>query len=767
MYTGVQLKEGFSLKNIIIDGEYITKDKNSTPISRFMAFDMYFNSFSDVRQLPFIPTENKNGRYPLLQTFIGIINSIIQDEITNLPTNACSFGVKQFILIDDKSPDYEFHTSCRRVLEMDHIYNVDGLIFTPSYLAVGAETHSPFVAGPLTKIRWASSFKWKPPQYNTNDFLATTLKADDKTNTDKITNMMEPNTTAGEPIQMMQYKTLELRCGFSQRNSGYLDAFSRILTKQRMRAYRDEYSNANQYTPTLFYPTDYPDKYAHICNVILKPDENGIMQMFTEEGEVFDDDTIVEFRYEHRNEDGFKWVPLRVRNDKTHEYRKGLKSYGNDYETANNNWKSIMNPITEEMLITGQLPPYEDVIAKGDAYYTKSTAGERDILQKFHNYVKEDLIVSNTMRGQTLIDLASGKAGDLWKWEKAGVSFVFGVDYSRDNIENRFDGAAARYMNYYMERGETFRCIFVTGDSSKNIRNGEALLNERNKAVSDAVLGIGGGARDSVIGDLYGIGANGFDVCSCQFAIHYFFKNTTTLQGFMTNVCQNVKVGGVFIGTCYDGKALFNRFKSSGVDEIVIHSGRTLYWKCTKKYTETEFEDDSSSLGYSIDVYQKSIGSIHTEYLVNFDYLVRVMDNYGFKVVSITSFKDIYEGLNKPNAEKYRDLGRMEENLITFLNNTFVFQKIRDVDATLVELDATPIIERKEREIEEPIIAEPEAAPAPAPVPAPAPAPTKQKKTRKCKENEELVDDRCLKKCGEDEIRNPVTKRCNKTKKNK
>lgn len=39
------------------------------------------------------------------------------------------------------------------------------------------------------------------------------------------------------------------------------------------------------------------------------------------------------------------------------------------------------------------------------------------------------------------------------------------------------------------------------------------------------------------------------------------------------------------------------------------------------------------------------------------------------------------------------------------------------------------------------------------------------RKTRKCKPTEELVDEKCLKKCDEDQVRNPVTKRCNKTKK--
>ena len=40
-----------------------------------------------------------------------------------------------------------------------------------------------------------------------------------------------------------------------------------------------------------------------------------------------------------------------------------------------------------------------------------------------------------------------GKAGDLSKWIDARLSFVFGVDVSKDNIENRIDGACALFEN--------------------------------------------------------------------------------------------------------------------------------------------------------------------------------------------------------------------------------------------------------------------------------------------------------------------------------
>ena len=51
-------------------------------------------------------------------------------------------------------------------------------------------------------------------------------------------------------------------------------------------------------------------------------------------------------------------------------------------------------------------------------------------------------------KGDNLIDYAVGKGGDLPKWINARLSFVLGIDLMRDNIENRLDGACARYLNY-------------------------------------------------------------------------------------------------------------------------------------------------------------------------------------------------------------------------------------------------------------------------------------------------------------------------------
>ena len=53
-------------------------------------------------------------------------------------------------------------------------YETDGLIFTPMNMGVGSNV----VGEPSKnyKITWSNSFKWKPSEFNTIDFLITTKK---------------------------------------------------------------------------------------------------------------------------------------------------------------------------------------------------------------------------------------------------------------------------------------------------------------------------------------------------------------------------------------------------------------------------------------------------------------------------------------------------------------------------------------------------------------------------------------------------------------
>ena len=100
----------------------------------------------------------------------------------------------------------------------------------------------------------------------------------------------------------------------------------------------------------------------------------------------------------------------------------------------------INNPITEHMLSTGK--NISTIDNNEEVYYNRQTNETYTrSLRDFHNkYIKKKLITVVSNYGDTLPDLTVGKAGDLSKWVESRLSFVFGIDLSPDNIENRING---------------------------------------------------------------------------------------------------------------------------------------------------------------------------------------------------------------------------------------------------------------------------------------------------------------------------------------
>ena len=76
-----------------------------------------------------------------------------------------------------------------------------------------------------------------------------------------------------------------------------------------------------------------------------------------------------------------------------------------------------------------------------------------------------------------------------------------------------------------------------------------------------------------------------------------------------------------------------------------------MLWSITKKYKSRTFPDSKTSLGKEIDVFVKSIGKDHSEYLVNFDYLQKMLEEYGFTLVRLKSFEESYDDMISGNIK--------------------------------------------------------------------------------------------------------------------
>jgi len=720
LFTGAET-EHKELFNTILDGEIIRHDKLGRFINLYAAFDIYFIEKKDVRSLGFVPRKKDDlkskFRLPLLKHIIKLLapKSVVKDE----QVSPIRIESKEFYPL---TAEEDIFAACNKILTKDKEglfeYNTDGLIFTPASMGVGGDEIGK--VGKMSKSTWDQSFKWKPAYFNTIDFLVSTKKA--QNGTDEITPIFQEGLQTDSTAQINEYKTIILRCGFSESKNGYINPCQDVI-EDKLPAFGSADDKTDNYYPLQFYPTNPYDPTAGVCKIMLKKDDTGISQMYTEEDEVFGDNTIIEFRYELTNEKGWRWIPLRVRYDKTAELRNGFPNFGNAYHVADSNWHSIHNPVTEEMICTGNNIP--DELSDDDVYYNKFAGSSKTRgLRDFHNlFVKNKLITSVSKRNDTLIDYACGKGGDFSKWIDANLSFVFGIDISKDNLENRLNGACARFLNYRKDFKHVPHALFVNGNSGLNIRSGLAMMNDKAVQITKAVFGHGPNDAEKLgkgVARQYGKGENGFNVSSCQFAIHYLFENQSTFQNFMRNVSECTALGGYFVGTCYDGKVIFNMLKKKKIGEsLELHEGERKIWEIRKEYDDEKFEDDVTSLGYKIEVFQETINKMFPEYLVNFDYLERVMENYGFQLLKRDeakllglpegsgSFNEMFnlmedEVKRQPmKKEKYGTALNMtpNEKKISFLNRYFVFKKISHVNAEKIAIESIDdtISERKQK----------------------------------------------------------------------
>ena len=712
-YTGVKTTK----KNIVhtlLDGELIIHDKYGGYLNLFACFDVYFINKQDRRALPLVhqqnaldnvskdtKTDKEKGKAEIgrLQLAERVINVLRKDIVSQTSRIQFDISMKQFYY------GKNIFTECKKILskEDDGLfqYEVDGLIFTPLNESV------PIHKG---KFTWNKTMKWKPPEYNTIDFLVSHQNTSSESNESHNTTHLRYD---DENI-MCKYKTLHLRVGYDEKRHGYMNPVRMVLddkaaaeTHENKNTTEEIKLTGNQsYRPYLFYPSNPYDENAHICNIDVTR-FNGYDGIYTERGEVIENNTIVEFKYDvNASDTKWAWKPIRVRYDKTRELRNNVRNFGNDYTVANNNWNTIHYPVTKEMISTGLNIP--DIEGNDDVYYNRTqrktfTQGMRD----FHNlYVKKFLISALAHPGDKLFDVAVGKGGDFPKWISSELSFVFGIDKSKDNIENRLDGAYSRYINYVRSKKNIPDALFIHGDSGEVYSEDKSIENEQYKLLYNAILG--SGSRDekalgSYAFNKYGIAKDGFEITSCQFALHYFFESIYTLQNFIQNVVNVTQVGGYFVGTSYDGKTMFDYLK-----DVKKGDGKTLYdgvendsqgtkiWEVTKQYDYTNMEDNVSSINYAIDIYQDSINKTFREYLVNYDYLDTIMERHGFRKLNSDELKNI--GLNKSRGS-FRELynhmqtmvhsqishgnyGKaesmtMQEKEISFLNTYFIYKKVR------------------------------------------------------------------------------------------
>ncbi len=697
----------------LLDGEYITEDKHGKSIQSLLFFDIYYSKNGiNVTKNPF--KVEGDCRYTTMNEWITTWNG--NGGPTKLTkSTTLSVGLKKFYFATNISSIFAQANEILKIKDV-RFYNTDGLIFTPNAL--------PLPQG--ASVSFDSQFKWKPSEDNTIDFLVVFEKEENNKLTDKINIGIMSDTE-----EYLRYKTMRLFVG-SREEPTMQNPRNTILYELPLpESYIGEGKPLGKYRPVLFTPNEYADTHASTCYLKTHIDHNTkeeyVMTERTEQP--IRDLSIVEMRYDPKRPPGWRWIPIRIRADKTERLLRGvtlttmadeqkmfsrlkLERTLNSYKTAMGVWNSIYNPITEFMITTGNETPsasekvslteqsagiskkyYERKVNKDDKFIV-------DSMRKFHNqYIKDDILydsIQSTFPNVKLLDVAVGRANDIHRWKRIGANFVLGIDAVSESIINPIDGAYKRYLNelikYKINKYPTPvpTMFFSIGDSSLRLIDGSAGENDEERDILRSIFG-----RVQPIGKIppfvQKAGAKvletGADVVSCMYAIHYFFENSTKFNGFLQNIADTLKVGGYFVGTNFDGQAVFNLLRGTlmGKSKVGMYNSSIL-WEITKLYDTDDLPIDDSAFGIPIDVNFISIGMTHREYLVSWNLLVaklktigcELLDETELKKTGLTNSTNMYD-VSYDMAMKQRNHQKYEMNDVlkqfSFLNRWYIFKR--------------------------------------------------------------------------------------------
>jgi mRNA (guanine-N7-)-methyltransferase len=215
-------------------------------------------------------------------------------------------------------------------------------------------------------------------------------------------------------------------------------------------------------------------------------------------------------------------------------------------------------------------------------------------IKKFNNWVKGVLISKYTKKGFRVLDVCSGKGGDISKWQKCDVRSVVFVDLVHDSIHDSMDRFNKTCPNY--------EATFIVADCH---------LPELNELFEHHNLK--------------------FDISSCQFALHYSFESEDRARGFLLNISNSLREGAFFISTIPNSEEIKKRAVANN--------------PFGNDYYSIEFDqvEHFAPYGCSYTFWLKDAIDNVPEFVVDKTILVSLAEEYDLELVEYFDFWDFFD----------------------------------------------------------------------------------------------------------------------------
>ena len=721
--TGITLDSKLSkYNNTILDGEYIYINKYNKYL--FLGFDILFYCGTDMRNNnilkdrllklydvisncfnPKIKYNEYAGKFnmdDILKFYTVEISNHFQilNESLKTQTIAHVIDYKNFLLpiggndTEIFAYSYLMWNLYKNDEKIDVPYLIDGLMYTPLDQKYTK----------LTREIKYNIFKWKPPEKNSIDFY---IEFERDKETGQILNIYDNSDQ--KILSNTLYRICNLYVG-------------KIIDKVEH--------------PVLFQQDS--NNYIAYLDII----DGDIRDI---EGNIIQDKTVCEFYYDTNIDVSIRhrWVPMRTRYDKTESVLKYKLKYGNNFDIANRIWRSIVSPTTmDDIMKLANMDTYETHMAllkskidisiitterRQNAYYQISKKFAEPF-RNFHNWIKSNLIYTYcsyknsyyhdkmSKKQLFILDIGCGRGGDLMKFYHARVKSCVGIDPDSYGIHFATDGAISRYTRFKAKYPSCPKMFFMTADAKALLNyNDQLKLQVQMNQTNELLLTKFFGKTDNERPD------SKFDVVNCQFVVHYFFENDTTITNFCENLNRYLDDYGYLLLTTVDGDIvnnLFNKYNGAISSNYITPEGdEKIFFEMKRKYDKT---DDIYRTGLPLDVHISTIsedGVYITEYIVDKKYLEKILyDKCGMVLVETDLFLNIYNNHKSffeesaDNEEtiktkefymKVKQFYDMNDKVnvasmkLSQLYRYYVFQKVKQVNTDFSKVESKQIVKKQ------------------------------------------------------------------------
>jgi hypothetical protein len=314
------------MKDTILDGEYITMADGT---QEFFAFDIIVLNGVDLTKEPF------SVRYTRLEAGVAILNE------SGIVSHAKTFTIL--------TENLEAEITAANLVERP--YAKDGLILT--------QGDQPY--------EQTSSYKWKPIDQTTIDFLPRRINTSDRDGFDKYYLFVGISASS-----------------FASFNMTVCDEYLSLFPPP-----------TGQYFPVQFSPSYKPLAYIY----------------YHPHGGIDIENKITEFRYVSDS-----WELVRLRTDRDQDFAAG-GYFGNDFTTAEITWLNYLDPFNIEQLWGNA----------SDEYFMTVKDISQETQAGVINLLKSTRIKTFT-RSKIVVDIGAGKGQDLGKYFNAGIGHVVAID---------------------------------------------------------------------------------------------------------------------------------------------------------------------------------------------------------------------------------------------------------------------------------------------------------------------------------------------------